>query len=581
MAGPVDRRLARESAAARRHLAAAGVLGAADAILIVAQAVLLAGIIARSAMHGVSLTSLQGRLVALGAVLAARAAVRAGFELSGRVGATRVMSELRGRLIDRLLVAAPGRRPPGARTGDLAASAVSGADALQSYFAGYLPQLMLAAVVPPLVLIWVATLDPITAGILAGSIPILIGFMILIGKGTQAQTRKRNSALSLLSSHFLDVVTGLETLRSYRRERAQEQTLSAVGERYRRETMATLRMAFMSALVLELCAMIGTALVAATIGIELCGGTITLQAGLTILLLAPGLYAPLREVGAQFHAAADGTAAAERIFETLERSEPVPVTEGQRGAQRRARVPDPQIEAVRLQNVSFAYSADRGQVLDGVTMEIAPGATTVLRGVSGSGKSTIARLLLGFDAPADGRNVCGAADLRDLDPEAWRARIAWLPQNPTLFAGTVAENVALGVPGATDDQVRVALRAAGALEFVDALPDGLQTVIGERGRRVSAGQRQRIALARALVRDAPLLILDEPTAHVDPETAADIHAAIARLASERTVLVIAHNRSLQSLADRTVRLSDGRIVRCDDEDDDAGRAGLVSAGLAA
>ncbi len=581
MAGPVDRRLARDSAAARRHLAAAGVLGAADAILIVAQAVVLAAIIARSAIHGVSLASLQGRLIALGAVLVARAAVRAGFELSGRIGATRVMSELRGRLIDRLLVATPGRRPAGARTGDLAASAVSGVDALQIYFAGYQPQLMLAAVVPPLVLVWVATLDPICAGILAGSIPILIGFKILIGKATQAQTRKRNSALSLLSSHFLDVVTGLETLRSYRRESAQEQTLSAVGESYRRETMATLRIAFMSALVLELCAMIGTALVAATIGIELCGGTITLQAGLTILLLAPELYAPLREVGAQFHAAADGTAAAERIFETLERSEPVAaaaVPEDRRVAQRRVRLPDPWIEAVGLQNVSFAYCADRGQVLDGVTMEIAPGATTVLRGVSGSGKSTIARLLLGFEAPTEGRILCGATDLRDLDPEAWRARIAWLPQNPTLFAGTVAENVALGMPGAGEDRVRAALRAAGALEFVDALPVGLQTVIGESGRRVSAGQRQRIALARALARDASLLILDEPTAHVDPDTAADIHAAIARLASKRTVLMIAHNRSLQSLADQTVSLSDGRIVR---SDDDAGRAGLLSAGLAA
>ncbi len=537
----------------------AGALGAADAVLIVAQAVLLADIVARSVRHGVSLGAVQGPLIGLASVLAARALVRAGFELSGRVGATRVMSELRGRLVDRLLIAAPGSRPPGARTGELAASAVAGVDALQAYFAGYLPQLMLASVVPPVILVWVAVIDPITAVILACSIPLLIGFMILIGKGTQAQTRKRNTALSLLSAHFLDVVSGLETLRSYRREAAQERTLADVGEAYRRETMATLRIAFVSSLVLELCAMIGTALVAATIGIELCDGSLSLQAGLTVLLLAPEMYGPLREVGAQFHAAADGTAAAERIFQTLDHA-PRGATRPIAASSAPPRSLDPRTQPIRLEAVGFAYDGDRGSVLDDVTFELAPGATTVLCGESGSGKSTIARLLLGFDDPGRGRITCGRDDLRDADREAWRAQIAWLPQNPTLFSGTVAENVALGMSDVDEGRVRRALRDAGALEFVDALPDGLQTVIGDGGRRVSAGQRQRIALARALLRDAGLLILDEPTAHVDPETAADIHAAIARIAGDRTVVVIAHNRSLQALADQTIWLDAGRVT---------------------
>ncbi len=558
MAGPIDRRLASESAAARRHLAAAGALGVIDAVLIVAQAALLATIIARSALHGVSLAAVKGELIALGAVLVARAGVRAGFELSGRVGATRVMSELRGRLIDRLLVVAPGHRPPDARTGDLAASAVSGVDALQAYFAGYLPQLMLACVVPPVVLVWVAFLDPITAGILAVSIPLLIGFMILIGKGTAAQTRKRNSALSLLSAHFLDVVGGLETLRSYRREAAQEQTLADVGDTYRRETMATLRIAFISALALELCAMIGTAFVAATIGIELCAGSLSLQAGLTVLLLAPELYAPLREVGAQFHAAADGTAASERIFETLD-SAPQARAAGA-PARRPAAVTNPRRDPIRFENVDFSYDGGRGPVLHAVSFELTPGTTTVLRGESGSGKSTIARLLLGFDDPGAGRVLCGRQDLREADLDEWRSQIAWLPQNPTLFSATVAENVTLGRADTGRDSVWAALEAAGAAAFVSALTDGLDTVIGDGGRRVSAGQRQRIALARALVRDPALLLLDEPTAHVDPGTAADIHAAIERWARGRTVLLIAHDRSLQALADQTIWLDAGRVL---------------------
>ena len=255
MAGPIDRRLAAESRAARTHLGLAAVLGAVQAGLIVAQAVLLATVIARVALHGAGLRSLRSELIALAAVLTARALVSAGFEFSGCLGATRVMSELRGRLVGHLLLRAPGQRPPGVRTGELAASAVTGVDALEAYFAGYLPQLMLAGIVPVVVLVWVTTVDPVSAAILAASIPILIGFMILVGTGTKAQTRKRIGALSTLSAHFLDVVRGLETLRSYRREVAQERILGQVGDHYRRETMATLRMAFMSSLVLELCAM--------------------------------------------------------------------------------------------------------------------------------------------------------------------------------------------------------------------------------------------------------------------------------------------------------------------------------------
>ncbi len=269
------------------HLALAGALGVLSAVLIVAQAALLAFVIERAAMDHATLASLRAQLIALAAVLCARALAGGAFELSGRWGAVRIMSELRGRLAQRLLVTSPERRPASGRTGELASTAVQGVDALESYFAGYLPQLVLATVVPLAVIAWAIALDPITAAILALTVPLLVAFMVLIGKGASAQARGRWQALALLGAHFLDVVQGLPTLRAYGREHAQERTLEEVGERYRAETMATLRVAFLSALVLELCAMIGTALVAATIGVQLVDGALGLQAGLTVLLLAP------------------------------------------------------------------------------------------------------------------------------------------------------------------------------------------------------------------------------------------------------------------------------------------------------
>ncbi len=554
MPAPVDRRLVRESRQARAHLAVAAILGGVEAALILAQAVLLATVIARSALDGATVSSLAPELIALFAVLAGRALVKAGFELSGRLGATRVMSELRGRLVRHLLLAVPGQRPHDVRTGDIASSAVDGVDALEAYFAGYLPQLMLASVVPIVVLIWVATVDPITALILAITIPVLIGFMILIGKGTAAQTRKRFSALALLSSHFLDVVRGLETLRAYRREHFQEQVIADVGERYRRETMATLRIAFMSSFVLELCAMLGTAIVAATIGVQLVGGHLSLQAGLTVLLLAPELYGPLREVGAQFHASADGTAAAEQIFGTLDRQGELARAESP------AAVPDPRTHPIAFESVSYEYPGRPGWAVDGVDIRLEPGSLTALVGQSGSGKSTIARLLMRFADPSSGFVSCGGHDLRDLDIDHWRSQIAWVPQTPTLFSGTVEDNVRLAAPDAGTERLEAALRASGADEVLAALPDGLATVIGEGGRRLSAGQRQRIALARAFLREAPILVLDEPTAHLDGANASSIADAIDRIGRERTTLLIVHHESLASRADRIITIGAGRIL---------------------
>jgi ATP-binding cassette subfamily C protein CydCD len=553
MASPVDRRLVGESRAARAHLLLAGAIGVLSAGLIVAQAALLAYLVDRAAMHHATLRALQPELIALAAVLCVRALAAGAFELSGRWGAVRVMSELRGRLVRRLLLISPERRPGGVRTGELAGVAVQGVDALEAYFAGYLPQLVLAATVPLAVIVWVVALDPIAAAILAFTVPVLVLFMILIGKGARAQAQGRWRAMALLGSHFLDVVQGLATLRAYGREDAQARTLTDVGERYRAETMATLRIAFLSALVLELCAMIGTALVAATIGVQLVDGALGLRAGLTVLLLAPELYGPLRLVGQQFHASADANSASERIFAALE--EPPAIVR----AHNPRPVPSPALAPVRFEGVAFQYPDRAVSALEDVELTLAPGRIAALVGPSGAGKSTLANLLMRLADPTAGRITCGGVDLLEIDLEHWRARISWVPQRPTLFSGTVAQNIALYEPNASQRQIARAAAQAGAGEFIDALPDGMGTLLGEGARRLSAGQAQRIALARAFLADRPLLVLDEPTAHLDEASAEAVAEAIDTLAVGRTTLLIVHQALLASLAHDVHVLAAGRI----------------------
>ncbi|MDO8213582.1 thiol reductant ABC exporter subunit CydD [Conexibacter sp. CPCC 206217] len=555
MAAPIDPRLLRASGAARRHLGASAALALVAALLTVAQAVLLATVIERVFLRDAALADVAPELIALVAAMAGRACVAGAFEWAGRRGAVRVMSDLRERLARALLVTRPLR--PRERSGELATTAVQGVDALEAYLAGYVPQLMLASAVPVVVLGWIALHDLVAALLLAFTVPLLIVFMVLVGRSAQAATRQRLAALSLLGAHFLDVVRGLETLRAHGRDGAQQEALGRVGERYRVETMATLRIAFMSALVLELVAMLGTALVAVTVGIQLVDGSLAFGAGLAVLLLAPELYAPLREVGRQYHAAADGLAAAERIFEVIEGEQEVVVV-----PTRLRTAADPGREAIEFDRVSFAYPARAGLVLDDLSLTLAPGRLTALVGASGAGKSTVAALLLRLVEPSGGAIRCGGVDLREIDMDTWRAQLAWVPQRTRIFDGTIADNVRLADPDASDERVAAALEQAGAARFVSALPDGAATRVGERGRRLSAGEAQRIAVARAFVRDAPLLILDEPTAHLDGATAAALDDALIRLAAGRTTLLIAHRPQLAARADVRIALAGGRA---DDE----------------
>jgi ATP-binding cassette subfamily C protein CydD len=442
----------------------------------------------------------------------------------------------------------------GVEAGEVAASAVQGVDGLEAYFARYLPQVVLASVVPVAVLAWVAAIDLTTAAVMLLTLPLVPVFMWLIGRYTEERTRERWHALRLLSGHFLDVVRGLPTLQAFNRSRAQAGVLAEVGDRYRRTTMGTLRVGFLSGSVLELAATLGVALVAVEVGVRLSGGSLGLQAGLTVLVLAPELYLPLRQLASQFHASADGLAVAERMLELLD----APPAVGSGG---RLVPPSPREAPVRLESVSFAYPSRPELVLDRFDLELLPSETVALVGPSGAGKTTAANLLLRFAEPATGRVTVGGIDLAECRAELWRRLIAWVPQRPTIFRGTVADNIRLGHDGASERAVRDAAVLAGADRFIRSLPSGYETFVGDGGRPLSAGERRRIALARAFVRDAPLVILDEPTADLDRTSADVVAEAVERLRSGRTVLLIAHRPELVAHADRVVLLDGGAAVR--------------------
>lgn len=532
---PLDPRLLRHARATRSYLVACVGLGAVAAGLIVAQAALLSDGIVAVFQHGATLSGLRGTLIALAAVVVGRAALAWAQEVAAARAAATAKTQLRGRLLTHLVRLGPDWLT-GERSGELATLTTRGLDALDGYFARYLPQLILAALVPAIVLARILPADTVSAVIIGLTLPLVPVFMALVGLSTQDRTRRQFRMLSRLSHHFLDVVAGLPTLKAYGRARAQVATIREATDRYRRATMGTLRLAFLSSLVLELVAMLSVALVAVGIGLRLVAGHLDLRTALLVLILAPEAYLPLRQVGANYHASAEGLAAAEQVFAVLET--PVPPT------RTRADIPEGPLV---VDGVTVRYPDRAEPALDGFSLALSPGETVALTGPSGTGKSTLLRTLLGFTATQAGSVRLGGVDLSDADPLAWRARFSYLPQRPHLFTGTVADNIALGAPGAAPDAVRTAAEAAG-------LDIGLDTRVGEDGAGLSAGQRQRVALARVFLRDTPILLLDEPTANLDPGTEADIVRAVRRFAAGRTVLLVAHRPALLPLADRVVHL---------------------------
>ena len=545
---PVDPRLLRQAKAARAFIVTSIVLGVTTAGLIVVQATLIADLISRTFIGGATARQQRAELIGLGVVLVARAVVTWVAEAVAYRSAAAVRSQLRRAFVGHAADLGPAWLSQQPR-GELAVLATRGLDALDGYFARYLPQLVLACAVPIIVGARIVAADRTSGVIVACTLPLIPVFMILIGLGTRAQMDRQWRAISRLGHHFVDVVAGLPTLKVFGRALAQVSTVRNVSEDLRRATVRSLRLAFLSSLVLELIASLSVAVVAVAIGLSLVGGGVSLRTALIVLVLAPEVYLPLRRVGAAYHASVEGVSAAAQALDVLDVVADSPAS----GA-----APDPSRATLRIDGVRVSYEGRTEPALYDVTLEVAPGEIVAVIGPSGCGKSTLISALLGFVRVDSGQILVGDVNVADVDPRAWRRQLAWVGQHPHMLTASIADNIRLGRADATDEQIRDAARRAEAVEFIDALPDGFDTLLGEHGVGLSVGQRQRVAIARAFLRDAPLLLLDEPTAALDTESEAAIVRSLTSLMAGRSVLLTSHRPALFTHADRVIALRSTR-----------------------
>lgn len=546
---PLDPRLLRHARAARRYIALTVLLGVLAAALVVAQALLLAHALAAAVHDGAPLGEIAPQVAWLAAVVAVRALLAGLQERFAHRAATRVIGDLRAQLVERSALLGPRwtAEGDGSRVVTLA---TRGIDALEPYFVRYLPQLVLAATVTPATLVVILGLDWVSAAVVAGTIPLVPLFMVLVGRLTQGRSERGLRVMQRLGSQVLDLLAGLATLRAFGRELGPVARVRELGDAHRRATMGTLRVAFLSGMVLELLTTLSVALVAVGIGLRLVYGELDLVTGLAVLVLAPEVYLPLRQVGAQFHASTDGVAAAEQVFAVLETPPP---PRGGRPA------PDLRTSSLRLRGVGVRAPGRDVLAPAGLDLDVRPGRVLALTGPSGSGKTTAVDVLLGLVPPDLGTVELVGPDgavlpLADVAPATFWAQVAWLPQRPRLEPGTLGEVVTGG-----EDVTPAARDAAAALTgldaVVDAAPLGWATPCGRGGEGLSVGQRQRAALTRALLGPAPLVVLDEPTAHLDAAGERVVLDTVTALRDAgRTVVLVAHRASLLAAADEVVEV---------------------------
>jgi thiol reductant ABC exporter CydD subunit/thiol reductant ABC exporter CydC subunit len=570
----LDRKLFEWARPARILLAATTLCGYGGGLLAIAQAWLLSSLIAGVFLSVWNLEQGMAVLVGMLWVFAGRALLNWASETTGAAAAVRIKNDLRERLMAHLAQLGPAYLQ-GQQAGELVSTTVQGVEALDAFYSQYLPQVVLAVLIPVSILFVVFPIDLLSGLVFLLTGPLIPLFMVLIGKTAETVTSRQYVALGRMSAFFLDTLQGLATLKQLNQSQTRVEQIATVSERYRQKTMEVLRLTFLSALALELAATLSTAVVAVQIGLRLLYGQLDFQPAFFILILAPEFYLPLRLLGQRFHAGAAGAASARRIRGVLDIPSPFGRGQGEGSSdsptlnfdeKRPSPYPLPKGEGIKipsailLNNITFQYPNRSESALSDLTLELRSGQLTALVGESGAGKSTLAYLLLGFLQPQSG-TLCLAGDgCCDLSPQDWRSLIAWVPQQPYLFQDTIAANIRLGKPDATLAEVIEAARLAGLDDFVQSLPQGYDTRVGDQGARLSGGQAQRLALARACLKNAPIWILDEPTAQLDPALEMELAATIATLCRDRIALLIAHRPASLRHADRVIVLAHGRVV---------------------
>lgn len=534
----------------RIPLGAAIGLGALGGLLLVAQAWLLALILNAVIIEHHGIAAVRSWLIVLLFIFAGRALITALTDIAAFEAVAIIKRDLRRRAYAHLEALGPvwARRE---RTGDIVNTIVDGIEALESYYGSYLPQMALSVFIPLAILVFVFPSYWVGGLIMLITAPLIPVFMIIIGKGTERLNQRQWRKLARMSAHFFDSIEGLTTLKLFNASRAEAAMIAEVSDEYRRDTIAVLRVAFLSSLVLEFFATISVALIAVFIGFNLYYREMHFLPGIFVLLLAPEFYRPLRNMGTQYHARMTAIGASEQIVRLLD-AKPAPIRTTP------TRLAPYGALHIAFESVGFAYEPE-APVLHGIDFEFRRGESIALVGPSGAGKTTIGQLLLGFIAPTTGRITIDGTNIADIAADDWRARIAWLPQRPTLFHGTVRENIGLGME-ASEPDIRRAATLAHADGFITDLPLGYDTILGDRGQGLSGGEIHRIALARAFLKNADLVVLDEAVTGLDPETAALITRSIAHLAKDRALLIIAHRLETIRQADRILVLEQGRIV---------------------
>lgn len=525
--------------------------------LIILQSLQLSQIINSVFLEAATLSQVAGGLRWLLAVVLVRVLFTLLNETLANQMAVRIKTTLRSLLLQKIDRLGPAYTTRG-QSGELVTTALQGIEALDAYFSQYLPQVLLAAFLPLMILAVVFPLDWVSGLVFLLTAPLIPFFMALVGKASETETKRQWKALTRLGADFLDTLQGLTTLKLLGQGRNQIQRVTEVSDRYRDATMNVLRITFLSALVLELLATISTAVVAVEVGLRLLYGHLQFQQAFFVLLLAPEFYQPLRNLGARYHAGMNGVTASVRIFQLLD--EPEPQHLSMENPAPLVWSPQQPFE-LNFQSVSFAYPDQAQDALHQIDLTLTSGRSYALVGRSGAGKSTLFRLLLRFIEPGIGSLRWNGTDVRSFALSEWRQHVSWVGQRPMLFNTSVRENIRLLDECYSDVSIWQALEQAHLAEFIHSLPDRLDTPLGEWGSRLSGGQSQRIALARAFLRDTPLLLLDEPNAHLDPELEVELVESMRRLMVGKTTLTIAHRLNSFRSADELIVLESGQVVQ--------------------